>query len=259
MQNVHETPIPSGRRNNAWLERADSIRQAMKAYWDEARNAERLDSTLSPEDTQAEIDAMSYDSAPDYLRMLQDERDAILRADQVKQNGSAMKENVQHTWQQFQQQERWSLPERPKEKPKTRVCAVTGTTDIEGAGNVASSTSSDELLAPIVSVKAESLKIFMKMFPTSSTINSDLSDSASEAEYTKGQVDWQRFVKATADASFAFMNCGGSIVSFSNAEQSRAEQHLPPSPSNCKVEQDQSPFDGQKAEQDFRMGQGVVC
>lgn len=222
LKKLNERRMPSGKRDANWLMRAGEVRQKLRDFWNQVRRCHRADHPRDMVGMDAELEAISYDLAPGHLQALEDERRAILTPVYAKMPTTPPSRGLTKVWQHQEEPKVRNLSLRQKQKQKTRPTGDSTT-------NPAELTASDESLLPTetpvdipkLNIKPKSLKIFKKMLPSTSFLdNSDVSDVELETEQAKGQVDWQEFVRAMAEAGFGNTPCGGSIVSFSNGSQS---------------------------------------
>lgn len=214
-----QTPFPSGKRDAAWLDRADEVRQNLKTYWAHARmmHAKELKSypLCTKEDIGREISALSFGENSDYLAVLEEERKAILSS--LEASRIAKTETVAGgTFTEAETTKSFELPLQPKTKTKSRPeVSPNVQTEIGKEEQIGIDEEAEHSPVPTLTVKSESLRVFLRMFP--STLE----------EHSAKPLDWKSFVRAMEDVGFPAEQSGGSAVTFAKDGLGRIVFHKP--------------------------------
>jgi hypothetical protein len=201
LKDFYEAQLPSGRKDHNWLQSSDRVRKALETFWARMRECwqKALEKVLSAEDVQADLEVLSANIRPEYLRAVQAEREGILAS--TVRTPVAATEPLQTQWGLDKIVQ--SLDIKDKSKVKTRP-QQPAASDEPVNHPVAIP---DEELSKIPITK-RALEVFTLMFPTSS-------------EEAAKSVDWNAFVTAMSDVGFSARNGGGSAVVFDNEDSAK--------------------------------------
>ncbi|KAI0473405.1 hypothetical protein GGR56DRAFT_530188 [Xylariaceae sp. FL0804] len=199
----HQTPLPSGGKNENWLARFNAAHESSQAFWREMYGETVTlfkKTSFSPGDVRISLEPLEMWKSPEYLQLIKSRNQDVL---------SKLKKPKPSTDFDVFLPLPHSIGERPsftpaevKEKIKTRNLAVSPSpaqprNDEDGKPDGTSAST----LKPAVRVSRKSLTVFRSMFPR----------TADERGRT---TDWEAFVGAMIEAGFAVRNGGGSMVNF---------------------------------------------
>ena len=202
--------MPSGRRDQAWLQQADQSRAALSALWvgyRETRRALLRATGITTEHIELDLAKISFDIADEHRQALQAEKARIMtQLDKRKPPISAQDPGVT-------QRAIWNLrtcgprelPMQAKTKSKTRAKPVAKSVDEDHTNAVHTEEVATTL--PKLAMKPESVQVFRRMFPSTDDEN---------APEPSSTVDWRKFLAALTDAGFSSRHNTGSAVTFSN-------------------------------------------
>ncbi|KAK3686551.1 hypothetical protein LTR37_019721 [Vermiconidia calcicola] len=203
----YEQPLAKGKRNEGWLDALTVSRGKLSAFWAEAARVRRREVTgigFSAEDVEKDIHCLRADASDDHLAELKLEREivaAFTAAEQARKDRVDNAGPMQTMWGAAVEakaelaKDSTKLKTRPDEDTKAASSTVVVTPQHVQV------TEEQEHTCSIVQVKAESFRIFTKMFP-------------SDGQEAKGVEKWQQFVTAMVDAGCSAVHVGGSAVSF---------------------------------------------
>ncbi|KAF7890046.1 uncharacterized protein EAF02_002461 [Botrytis sinoallii] len=223
---VELTPFPKGKRDAAWLRKADEVRNNTLALWAHMRTIHasilKKHKFSTEKDYKHDITMLSYDSAPEHLLALKLQRESILQPKKPVQQPIAVDSN----WDLTHANEDLStlnISNRSKEKTKMRPEQQTSS-QLEASGVESEDDPSRENPHKPVHIKSSNLPILLRMFPNK------------VEEYAAKPLDWRTFVTVMDDAGFAAMESGGSAVTFLNTVNGGRIVFHKPHPT-AKVEQ----------------------
>ncbi|KAK5719779.1 hypothetical protein LTR17_015150 [Elasticomyces elasticus] len=203
-----EVGLPKGKKDAAWVLKADQSRAALQAFWHAVSSswgAELVRSCQSPQEVDYQMALLRHGQDPVHLAMIEKERMLILQPNVVRQVNE-VKQAVPD-WAANS-----SLPARPtsfKRKESQPSASVQIGTEVDiprtlEEVDIELSSTAREL---VITVNKESLKFFDMMFGVTGHT---------------GTVRWQRFVSAMVDAGCAAISNGGSAVTFRHSSGSIA-------------------------------------
>ncbi|KAK4543627.1 hypothetical protein LTR36_005272 [Oleoguttula mirabilis] len=202
---LYETPMPAGKKDQAWLDRAAEARKHLAAFWTYARQVRRrevADVGFTDADIEENVALFAADQTEEYTAEATAETEMVEKiiAAEAAKKQKVGRGAVQTSWGDTKPME-VELPVA-RMKPKTRPEDYAPTASIDNGVAEAAPDADAEQEGQRIPVKAESLRIFAKMFPSSAAV------------VFKGAVRWQQFVTAMADAGCSATHTGGSAVSF---------------------------------------------
>jgi hypothetical protein len=223
-----EAPWPKDHKSLTWLDKVAESRKCLANFWKAAREewkaTEESKGPIHPRMQQL-IESMSFDTTPEYLEEVRNEREEgeaeirRMQAAQVRQKSPQIP--LQTTWgdADSSKMERNS-DQLQRKKIKTTRTNTTDHPDISalslGQGSVAQSNNED-MAAAEIPVKQDSLVLFRKMF-------------SSSTGSTPGSVKWTHLVQALTDAGLVATQAPGSAVAFSNSSAGAINFHKPHEP-----------------------------
>lgn len=215
-ETMQNTPFPTGKRDSGWPDRANEVRQNLKSYWAYARKMHSKDLQASPlctkEDTERELLALTFAESLKYLADIEEEREAILSSVAI----TPKSEIPNGTFTGAEATKSVDLPVQLKTKTKSRPEASPNVPAEVGKEQQFNVNEDPELSpAPTLTVKSESLRVFLRMFPST------------PQEYCAKPLDWKSFVRAMEDVGFPAEQSGGSAVMFSKDGLGRIVFHKP--------------------------------
>ena len=226
LKRFYERRMPSGSKDKTWLQKAGSVRQWQKRFWEDSRVMfgrifRRANMTES--DIAAHLGLFSYDLATEQLEELNRERQMIESTVVRRSKTLPSSKNPEQT---LSNQSGW-LPSSPadgitassRKKAKGKGRASTPVTEVDtlvdkvDSLTVETERPEEERTHVLIRVHKESYAVFKNMFPQANT---------EESSYNNGQTHWNSIVKAMADVDFEATSCSGSAVSFVNKEKKQS-------------------------------------
>ncbi|KAK4553212.1 hypothetical protein LTR86_009742 [Recurvomyces mirabilis] len=197
LKSFHDAGVPAGKHDQKWLTGMKTARSALSDFWAAARKVRQREVTgvgFSAQHLKEDAALFSAETGPRYSADLADDL-ASLMVSHEKAASEDLLFTPQTTWGSTTNEK---VVTSVSVKTKTRPENSTSSTD----ALVIDST--EFALSPTtkISVNAESIRTFAKMFPGNA-----------ESAY-KGIVKWQQFVTAMVDAGCSAKHIGGSMVSF---------------------------------------------
>jgi hypothetical protein len=202
LKDFYEAPLPSGPKNSTWIDRSQSIRKALEAFWTGLRKTPKIVfemSDFNAEEVCASLEVISSNLNQEYIDSVQAERQEILASIDRARVPAAVP--VQKEWGSGGATE--GAAPLSKTKSKTRPAEqARGIEEIDRgvAGMMAESV---QVETPKVQVKERAYDMLTLMFP------------ATAMESAKS-IGWDMFVHAMSDMGFSARNGGGSAVVFEN-------------------------------------------
>ena len=196
--------MPSGRRDEQWLQKAEKSRGALNELWNGFRDARGLvlrGAGFPEELINAHMATISFDKSKVYQEALQAERVRIMARQQhllalVPKDGM-----IRWPTANVEAQKGREYSVQDKTKVKTRAADP-----VDAEDNKETLSEEPVNAIPTINVKTESLQIFYRMFPSSDE----------DSELSSSMIDWRKFVIAMADAGFACRHNTGSAVTFTS-------------------------------------------
>ncbi|KAF7920587.1 uncharacterized protein EAE97_011480 [Botrytis byssoidea] len=203
---IELTPFPKGKKDGAWLSKADEARDNTSDLWAHVRTIHasilKKHKFSTEKDYEHDMTMLSYDRAPEHLLALKLQRESILQSKKPVQQPTTVDTNWDLTYA-IEDLSTSNVSNRSKEKTKTRPEQQTSSQS-EAPGVESEDDPSRENPHKTVHIKSLNLPILSRMFPN--TVE----------EYAAKPLDWRTFVSAMDDAGFAAMESGGSCVTFLN-------------------------------------------
>ena len=206
--------IPSGRRDEHWLQKTAKSHAALRELWKGFRDSQGLllrYAGFSEELIDEHMATISFDKSKGYQEALQAERVRIIERQQNLLFPVANEGAMRLLSSNVEAQTGRGYPVQGKTKVKTRAADQVNEEDDEKP------TPEEQVTAKTtITVKVETLQIFHRMFPSFDDDN----------ELSSSMIDWRKFVIAMADAGFACRHGTGSAVTF-NHKDGRIVIHKP--------------------------------
>jgi hypothetical protein len=202
LKDLYGAPLPSGQKNATWLNRSQSIRKALEAFWTGLRKTPKkvLEmSDFSAEEVRATLEIISGNLTQEYIDTVQAEEQQVLASIESARVATAF--TLQKEWGS----DRTTQPAAPlsKTKSKTRPAGQAEIIEEIERGVADITVDPSQEVPPKIPVKKRAFDVLTLMFPA----------TAQEAGKT---VEWDNFVHAMADMGFSATNNGGSAVLFEN-------------------------------------------
>lgn len=196
-----KTPLPSGTRNQIWLDASDKIRRAQSLFWRLLREEHRTgleEHKIGAADIAEDIKHLSADEGTDHLEMLEEERSSILtKMAQPKISVQPLAPHQPQTQWGSEPSTSKSVPDK-KEKDKTRP--VDQPLEAAVANLVIQPPPPAPKAIPTFALPKQALATFKLIFP--------------EHYAAYKPMQWQTFVQAMAAIGFVASNAAGSHVNF---------------------------------------------
>ena len=196
--------MPSGRRDEHWLNVATKSRAALTELWNEFRDSRELllrYAGLSEELIRAHMATISFDKSEGYQDALRAERVRIKALQQNLLVPTPSERAMRWPSSNVAAQTARGYPVQDRTKVKTRAA------DQVNAEEDGEFTPEEQVTAKTtITVKAETFQIFHRMFPSSDQ----------DGELSSGMIDWRKFLIAMADAGFGCRHSTGSAVTFTS-------------------------------------------
>jgi hypothetical protein len=203
MKKFQNTPIPSGPRNQQWLQRFDASHETLQNFWKSVHDYYLLQnrtSGYSEQDVEKLMRSITIWKSDEYLGLLATKREHILHEITTRKGKTVSNEDF---WLPFPAGVdvvgRPEIPV-PKNKAKTRGIAYGAHT-----ADLVPPSSAHAAASVQIALKKRAMKAFRFMFPTTS-------------EERQQTLDWATFVWAMEEAGFKGRNGGGSEVSFEKVD-----------------------------------------
>ena len=198
-------PIPSGHKDQTWLDRSDNVRTALSLFWAGARKYHQVrtqnSKCITAEDVVSDLEVLQADTCPEHLAAVEAERQEILAKISSKASAPIKTvptyEPVQTQWGLVSELEALSL--EPRSKPKTR--RERPTLPINNDNLITQAKEEKRTPAPKLLINKQTFNIFARMYPAT-------------IEETAKTTEWKSFVLAMAEVGFSAINSGGSAVIF---------------------------------------------
>jgi hypothetical protein len=199
LKDFYGAPLPSGPKKSTWINRSQTIRKALEAFWTGLRKTPKKVFEMSgfdAEEVRATLEIISSNLTQEYIDSVQAEEQEILAA--IDRARIPAKVPMQKEWGSSGTTE--GTAPLSKMKSKTRPAGGLEEIDHGVAGMMANSM---QFETPKVLVKKRAYDMLTLMFPATAT------------ESAKG-IEWDMFVHAMSDMGFSARNGGGSAVVFEN-------------------------------------------
>jgi hypothetical protein len=196
--------MPSGRRDEHWLQKAEKSRAALSRLWNHFRDTRALVlryAGYSEKLIDAYMAMISFDRSEEYQEALRAERVRIMARQQNLLVPIPKEGAIRWPSANFEAEKGRGYSVQEKTKVKTRAADP-----VNGDDNKEAPSEEPAAIIPTIKVKIESLQIFCRMFPSSDE----------DSELSSSMIDWRKFVIAMADAGFACRHNTGSAVTFNN-------------------------------------------
>lgn len=203
-----ELPLPKGPKDLSWLDKMTDARKSLTDVWNSIRNIwDERQKGIERSETmrQAVLAQMSFDLSPEYLAMVNAERqqlkDMIASAKALRELGEQKSQFVQQEWDLGANSDKVVRRNLTKKSNAVRKDAT-----VESALKKLTlnnnNKSVDTALPHVqqIHIKPESLSVISKMFPTGAESSSS--------------VRWTQLVQALTDAGLTATQGAGSAVSF---------------------------------------------
>ncbi|ESZ96733.1 hypothetical protein SBOR_2877 [Sclerotinia borealis F-4128] len=219
-RDFYEVPVPTNRKDMAWVHHSKSLRKALESFWEGIRKDSAMHWKTSGFDEAEIIDELEYISATrtqEYLNATRAEEQQLLAKIESRQKGEKSKAlttvPTQTIWGSEDPTSELVTP--PKSKEKTRPTVQDSSTNLPKIENQIANTNTD--ITPTqtkphknkISVTKRAYEMLCHMYPDSAA------EGASRKSKSKSKsMEWDTFVHAMSDMGFSARNKGGSAVGF---------------------------------------------
>lgn len=200
----YDAPFPHGKRDATWLKAVMKSRSSLSEFWREAaivREREVTNIGFTRDDVRQDIALFQADQEQHYIDQVADERahvEALIESQKKAKETNKPSQAMQTVWDGANKHEVELVVGRVKQKTRPHE----GRQEVTIERHQPNEPDKEDTPEFTVPVKADSLCIFARMFPS----NAELP--------VKGVVKWQHFVSAMTDAGCSATHTGGSAVSF---------------------------------------------